>query len=113
MRMIPPVMTTPCADHDSRVVVDRRGRSVVDGRGGVVHRWGHDYWRNYTATDPDVNIGLSGYGEPRKKCGAEQKAQCLEVSCAASFRNVQEYLYLRQYPAAGSCLFVRLYMLHF
>src|SRR6266404_9529270 len=78
MRMIPPVMTTPCADHDSRVVVDRRGRSVVDGRGGVVHRWGHDYWRNYTDTDPDVNIGISGYGEPRKKCGAEQKAQCLE-----------------------------------
>jgi hypothetical protein len=69
--MIPPVITAPYADHDSRVVVDRRGRSVVDARGGVIHRWGHEYRRYYTDTDPDMNIGLSGCCEPRKKRGAE------------------------------------------
>ena len=61
--MIPPVMTTPSVDHDSRAVVDRWGRSVVDGRGSVVHRWGDDYWWDYSDADPDVNIGVSGYGE--------------------------------------------------
>jgi hypothetical protein len=73
--MIPPVMVTPYADHDSRAVVNRgRGRSIVDGRrGDVVHGRGHDYWRCHTDADPDVNIGLRRYGEPRQQRCAEKK----------------------------------------
>jgi hypothetical protein len=78
--MIPPVMAIPCAHDDSRAVVNRRGRrGVVDGRGGVVHRWGYDYWRCHSDADPDVNIGLRGYGEPRRQQRrAEKKVPCLE-----------------------------------
>jgi hypothetical protein len=78
--MIPPVMATPYADHDSRAVVNRgRGRSIVDGRrGDVVDGRGHDYWRCHTDADPDVNIGLRRYGEPRQQSCAEKNAQCLE-----------------------------------
>jgi hypothetical protein len=77
--MIPPVMATPCADDDSRAVVNWRGRrSVVDGRGSVVHGWGYDYRRCHTDADPDVNIGLRRSGEPRQQRRAEKKAQCLE-----------------------------------
>jgi hypothetical protein len=77
--MIPPVIATPCAHDDSRAVVNRRGRrSVVGGRGGVVHGWGYDYWRCHSDAYPDVNIGLRGYGEPRQQRRAERKAQCLE-----------------------------------
>ena len=77
--MIPPVMAIPCAHDDSRAVVNRRGRrGVVDGRGGVIHGWGYDHWRYHSDADPDVNIGLRGYGEPRQQRRAEKKAPCLE-----------------------------------
>jgi hypothetical protein len=83
--MIPPVMATPRADHDSRAVVNRRGRSVVDRRGGVVHGWGYDYRRCHTDADTDVNIGLSRYAEPHQQRRAERKAQCLEFHVRLTF----------------------------
>src|SRR5580692_9460258 len=78
--MIPPVTAIPCTHDDSRPVVNRRRRrSVVDGRGGVVHGWGYDYWRCHSDADPEVNIGLRSYREPRRRQRrAEKKVTCLE-----------------------------------
>jgi hypothetical protein len=76
--IIPPVMATSYAHHDSRAVVNRRGRSVVDGRWGVVFGWGHDYRRRHTDADPYVNVGLRGYGEPCQQRRAEKKAPSSE-----------------------------------